>query len=89
MLPTASNIPLTEANSYFLNQSASTFMTGMYTMAAPSPIRRRPSRIISKLVATPHRTAPMARMKVKTPAVFLMPQLSVSNPLGNCIIVYV
>lgn len=89
MLPTARSMPLAVANSYLRNQTASIFIIGMYTMAAPSPIRRRPATISSKLVATPQSTAPAARIKVNMPAVFLGPQLSVRIPLGNCIIVYV
>lgn len=88
ILPTASSMPDREANSFLRYQVARIFMMGMYTMATPTPISRRPVMTSSKLEAIPVRMAPAAATSVKMLTVLRGPQLSVSSPEGSCMIVY-
>ena len=55
-------------------------------MATPTPINNRPAMTFSKVEAIPVRIAPAAATSVKMLTVLRGPQLSASNPDGNCMI---
>ena len=89
--PTRSRIPLMVANSFLRNQTASTFMMGMYTTAAPIPMMNLPAIIRLKLLAGSARALrmePTAMRATKADAAVRGPSLSVRIPLGICINVY-